>query len=200
MAVGSKVSFLDSKPNKSQYRIFKLKTPGPDDYGMMRELLSRRFKSLASHLEEDKNYPKPDLILIDGGKGQLKIASEVLDKYNFRDIPVIGIAKEFEEIFLPNVPFPIIIPKNNDGLYLLQRVRDEAHRFGITHHRKLREKAIESSDLDNIKGVGKVRKVNLLKEFKTIENIKSADIDEIAKVKGMNQKIATNIYNYFHEK
>ncbi|MDR0911675.1 MAG: excinuclease ABC subunit C, partial [Methanobrevibacter sp.] len=200
MAVGSKVSFLDSKPNKNQYRRFKLKTPGPDDYAMMEELLSRRFESLKNHLNEDENYIKPDLILIDGGKGQLKIAMDVLKKYDLNDIPVIGLAKAEEEVFIPKVPFPIIIPKNNEGLHLLQRVRDEAHRFGVTYHRKLRSKTIKYSELDNIEGIGEKRKINLLKHFGDIESIKNADIEEITMVKGMNKKIAKNVYNYFNPK
>ncbi len=130
LAVGSKVSFLDSKPNKKQYKRFKLETPGPNDYEMMRELLSRRFKKL-SEKNDNKNKDNrfdeeyPDLILIDGGKGQLGIATEVLKEYNLEHIPIIGLAKEFEEVFIPQSSYPIIIPKNNEGLHLLQRVRDE---------------------------------------------------------------------------
>ncbi|MCL2115498.1 MAG: excinuclease ABC subunit UvrC [Methanobrevibacter sp.] len=209
LAVGSKVSFLDSKSNKKQYKRFKLKTPGPDDYGMMRELLKRRLKSLAK-LEDgnnnknnkdkisDEKNEEPNLILIDGGKGQLKIATEVLKEYNLEHIPVIGLAKEFEEIFIPQSQNPIIIPKNNEGLQLLQRVRDEAHRFAVTYHRKLRSKAIECSELDNINGIGKKRKINLLKHFGDIEHIKNASIDEIANVKGLNKKVAKVVYDNFH--
>jgi len=204
LAVGSKVSFLDSKPNKKQYKRFKLETPGPNDYEMMRELLSRRFKQL-KHPSDDKDTEKyeeeyPDLILIDGGKGQLKIATEVLKEYNLEHIPIIGLAKEFEEIFIPQNSHPIIIPKNNEGLHLLQRVRDEAHRFAVTYHRKLRSKNIETSELDNIVGIGKIRKINLLKHFGDIENIKKATIEEIASVKGLNKKIAKSVYNKFNLK
>jgi excinuclease ABC subunit C len=197
LAVGSKVSFFDSKPNKKEYRHFKLKTPGPDDYAMMRELLSRRFKSLAKNLEKDANYTQPNLILIDGGKGQLKIATEVLKEYNLEHIPVIGLAKEFEEVFIPYYSTPIIIPKNNQGLHLLQRVRDESHRFAVSYHRKLRSKNIESSELDEIPGIGKTRKINLLKHFKNIEAVKKADEEELAKVKGMTKKAAKNVHDYF---
>ncbi|MDR2967739.1 MAG: excinuclease ABC subunit UvrC [Methanobacteriaceae archaeon] len=215
LAVGSKVSFLDSKQNKKQYKRFKLETSGPDDYGMMRELLSRRFKSLANlnggdfnknnlgikDKNTELNYERkeePNLILIDGGKGQLKIATEVLKEYGLEHIPVIGLAKEFEEIFIPQSQNPIIIPKNNEGLQLLQRVRDEAHRFAVTYHRKLRSKAIEESELDNIKGIGKKRKINLLKHFGDIENIKKASVDEIANVKGLNKRVARVVYDIFH--
>lgn len=234
LAVGSKVSFFDSKPNKKQYKRFKLETPGPNDYEMMRELLSRRFNSLKNtqnnndnnknnnnnerinnendnnekmYNENDNNekiYSEkdndeyPDLILIDGGKGQLKIATEVLKEYNLEHIPVIGLAKEFEEIFIPKSSFPIIIPGNNEGLHLLQRVRDEAHRFAVTYHRKLRSKNIEASELDDIVGVGKTRKINLLKHFGNIEEIKKASIEEIASVKGLNKKVAKSIYDKFN--
>ena len=208
LAVGSKVSFFDSKENKKQYKRFKLKTPGPDDYGMMKELLSRRFKSLANLSSENDNKnnaefndndgEEPNLILIDGGKGQLKVATEVLKDYGLEHIPVIGLAKEFEEIFIPQSQNPIIIPKNNEGLQLLQRVRDEAHRFAVTYHRKLRSKAVEGSELDNIIGIGNKRKINLLKHFGDIEKIKKASIEEIVTVKGLNKKVAKVVYDNFH--
>ena len=117
---------------------------------------------------------------------------------NLTHIPIIGLAKEFEEIYLPNTKRPIIIPKNNKALHLLQQVRDESHRFAITYHRKLRSKNISASSLDDIAGIGKKRKVALLKEFETIDNIKKASIDELAKIDGMNQKTAENVYNYYH--
>jgi len=201
LAVGSKVSFLDGTPNKKQYKRFKLETPGPNDYEMMRELLSRRLKPLTDCNEDDEianKCEKPNLILIDGGKGQLAIATEVLKKYNLEHIPVIGLAKEFEEIFIPQSQTPIIIPQNNEALHLLQRVRDEAHRFAVTYHRKLRSKTIEGSELDNIVGIGKKRKIKLLKHFGDIEKIKKASVDEIANVKGLNKTIAKTVYDNFH--
>lgn len=201
LAVGSKVSFLDSKPNKKQYKRFKLETPGPNDYEMMRELLSRRLKPLANCTDDEEGTikcEKPDLILIDGGKGQLGIATEVLKKYNLEYIPIIGLAKEFEEIFVPQSSNPIKIPQNNEGLHLLQRVRDESHRFAVTYHRKLRSKNIEGSELDDIVGVGKTRKINLLKHFGDIEKIKNATIEEISAVKGLNKKVAKAVYDNFH--
>lgn len=190
-AVGSKVSFKDGKPNKKMYKHFKMETPGPNDFAMMEELLTRRLKMV------DRD-PEPDLIVIDGGKGQLGMACGVLDKLDLAHIPIIGLAKEFEEIYVPNTKRPIIIPKNNKALHLLQQVRDESHRFAITYHRKLRSKNIQASSLDDIAGVGKKRKVALLKEFGTLENIKNASIDDLAKIKGMNQKTAENVYNYYH--
>ena len=190
-AVGSKVSFKDGKPNKKKYKHFKMETPGPNDFAMMEELLTRRLKMV------DRD-PEPDLIVIDGGKGQLGMACGVLEKLNLTHIPIIGLAKEFEEVFVPNSSRPIIIPKNNKALYLLQQVRDESHRFAITYHRQLRSKNISASSLDDIVGVGKKRKVALLKEFGTIDNIKNASVEQLAKTKGMNQKTAENVYNYYH--
>lgn len=194
LQVGSKVSFFDGKPNKKQYRRFKLETPGPNDYGMMKELLTRRFESLVG--EED--YKKPDLVLIDGGKGQLHIAVEVLNELGLDDIPVIGLAKEFEEVFVPQSNKPIIIPHNKESLHILQRVRDEAHRFGVTYHRKLRSRKLTESELDHIQGIGKKRKLSLLRDFGDIEGISKASVDELSDIEGMNKKVAENVYNYFH--
>lgn len=194
LQVGSKVSFFDGKPNKKQYKRFKLETPGPNDYGMMRELLTRRFKSLVG--EED--YKKPDLVLIDGGKGQLHIACEVLEELGLDDIPVIGLAKEYEEVFVPQSSKPIIIPHDKQSLHILQQVRDEAHRFGVTYHRKLRSKKITESELDGIQGIGKKRKLNLLRAFGNIDSISKASVNELNDVDGMNQRVSENVYNHFH--
>ncbi len=190
-AVGSKVSFKEGKPYKKRYKHFRMETPGPNDFAMMGELLTRRLKMIDSD-------PEPDLIVIDGGKGQLGMACGVLEELNLTHIPIIGLAKEFEEIYIPNSKRPIIIPKNNKALHLLQQVRDESHRFAITYHRKLRSKDIQASSLDNIPGIGKKRKINLLKEFGTIDNVKKASVNDLAKIKGMNQKTAENVYNYYH--
>lgn len=190
-AVGSKVSFKDGKPNKKGYKHFKMETPGPNDFAMMEELLTRRLKMIDS----DEG---PDLIVIDGGKGQLGMACGVLEKLNLTHIPIIGLAKEFEEIYLPNTQRPIIIPKNNKALHLLQQVRDESHRFAITYHRKLRSKNISGSSLDDISGIGKKRKINLLKAFGTIENIKKASVKDLAEIKGMNKKVAQNVFDYYN--
>lgn len=190
-AVGSKVSFKDAKPNKKKYKRFKIETPGPNDFAMMKELLTRRLKMIDTDEE-------PDLIVIDGGKGQLGMACEVLDELNLAHIPIIGLAKEFEEIYIPNSKRPIIIPKNNKALHLLQQVRDESHRFAITYHRKLRSDNISKSSLDDIPGIGKKRKINILKEFGTMDKVKNASVEELAKIKGMNEKVATNVYEYYH--
>lgn len=190
-AVGSKVSFKDAKPNKKKYKRFKIETPGPNDFAMMKELLTRRLKMIDTDEE-------PDLIVIDGGKGQLGMACEVLDELNLAHIPIIGLAKEFEEIYIPNSKRPIIIPKNNKALHLLQQVRDESHRFAITYHRKLRSDNISESSLDDIPGIGKKRKINILKEFGTMDKVKNASVEELAKINGMNEKVATNVYEYYH--
>ena len=190
-AVGSKVSFMDGKPNKKRYKHFKIETPGPNDFAMMEELLTRRLKMI------DRD-PEPDLIVIDGGKGQLGMACGVLEKLNLTHIPIIGLAKEFEEVFTPNSSRPIIIPKNNQALYLLQQVRDESHRFAITYHRKLRSDNIQASSLDDIPGVGKKRKIALLKEFGSVDNIKKASVEELSKTDTMNTKTAENVYNFYH--
>ena len=190
-AVGSKVSFKDAKPNKKMYKHFRMETPGPNDFAMMEELLTRRLKMIDSD-------PEPDLIVIDGGKGQLGMACGVLEKLNLTHIPIIGLAKEFEEVYIPNSSRPIIIPKNNTALHLLQQVRDESHRFAITYHRKLRSKNIQASSLDDIVGIGKKRKISLLKEFGSVDNIKKASIEKLAKINGMNLKTAENVYNYYH--
>ena len=170
---------------------FPQETPGPNDFAMMEELLTRRLKMIDSDEE-------PDLIVIDGGKGQLGMACGVLEKLNLTHIPIIGLAKEFEEIYLPNTQRPIIIPKNNKALHLLQQVRDESHRFAITYHRKLRNKNISGSSLDDISGIGKKRKINLLKAFGTIENIKKASVKDLAEIKGMNKKVAQNVFDYYN--
>ena len=190
-AVGSKVSFKDGKPNKKKYKHFRMETPGPNDFAMMEELLTRRLKMV------DRD-PEPDLIVIDGGKGQLGMACGVLEKLNLTHIPIIGLAKEFEEVFIPNSSRPIIIPKNNKALHLLQQVRDESQRFAITYHRKLRSKNIQSSSLDEIVGIGKKRKIALLKEFGSVDNIKKASVEELAKIDAMNQKSAQNVFNFYH--
>ncbi len=190
-AVGSKVSFKDAKPDKKKYKHFRMETPGPNDFAMMEELLTRRLKMIESD-------PEPDLIVIDGGKGQLGMACGVLEKLNLTHIPIIGLAKEFEEVYLPNTKRPIIIPKNNKALHLLQQVRDESHRFAITYHRKLRSKNIQASSLDDIVGIGKKRKISLLKAFGSVDNIKKASIEDLVKIDGMNQKTAENVYNYYH--
>ncbi|MCK9150633.1 excinuclease ABC subunit UvrC [Methanobacterium alcaliphilum] len=192
-AVGSMVTFHEALPKKGKYRRYNLKTPGPDDYGMMRELLNRRYKKLIDESDEI-----PDLILVDGGKGQLNVACEVLKELNLEKIPVMGLAKEFEYIFIPQMEEPIILPPNSESLFLLQRIRDEAHRFAVSYHRQVRSKNIDHSELDEIKGVGLQRKMNLLRHFGDLDTIKKATKDELIQVKGITKTVAQSIYNHFH--
>lgn len=192
-AVGSMIYFYKGRPKKSEYRLFRIKTVSKiDDYAMMREIVARRYKRL---IEEKGSLP--DLILIDGGKGHLGAAVSELRKMGIDNIPVIGIAKEFEHLYLKDRDEPVILPRESKALHVLERVRDEAHRFAITYHKRLLSKNIKFSELDNIPGVGKKRKKDLLEHFGTLDAVKSAKLDELIKVKGIDDKTAQNIRNYF---
>lgn len=181
--VGSMVVAKDGQAAKSEYRKFKITTKQtPDDFTMMREMLTRRLSRVNPKNEADK-WPIPDLIVIDGGKGQLSVAVEVLKKAGLK-IPVIGLAKRIEEIFLPHKSQPIILPHDNPVLQLLQRLRDEAHRFGITFHRSLRSKQATKSALDTIPGIGPKTKKLLKQKIGTVEKIKQVPIDELTKLIG----------------
>jgi excinuclease ABC subunit C len=222
--VGSMVVFVKGTPRKSDYRRFKIKqVQGQDDYASMQEMLRRRFSRLTgSSLENpieiqdsisgakppggEIQNPKskiqnqeswaliPNLIIIDGGKGQLNAALEVLDEFELRDaIPIVGLAKQEEEIFLPGQPEPILLPRKSQGLFLVQRIRDEAHRFGVTYHRNLRDKSAVRSGLDEIEGIGPKRRQALLKHFGSLEAIRQATLEELAAVPGMNRRIAEEL-------
>jgi excinuclease ABC subunit C len=192
MAVASMVVFEDGKPQKTHYRKYKLKTPGPDDYAMMREVLTRRYETLTARSETP-----PDLVVVDGGRGQLNIAKEVLDSLRIKT-GLIGLAKEFEQVFIPEVSIPIILPPNSPALHILQSVRDEAHRFAVKYHRNLRLHDMQSSPLDEIPGIGPKRKMNLLRHFGDFKTIKNASIEQILEVKGININLAREIYHYLH--
>ncbi|MDN5303397.1 MAG: excinuclease subunit [Fusobacteriaceae bacterium] len=187
-AVASMSVALEGKAAKKEYRRFKIKTKDtPDDFHMMREVLFRRYSKLSDN-------ELPDLILIDGGKGQLNSAAEILQKVGKLDkIDLISIAKREEEIFKYGETLPYIISKRDETLKILQRLRDEAHRFGITYHRKLRSKRIISSELDKIEGIGPKRKEKLLKKYKSIENIKKQSLVELKSI--LPEKIAITLYN-----
>ncbi len=191
-AVGSMVVFENGAPKKSSYRRYKIETEGPDDYAMMKEMLTRRFTSLIKNQESE-----PDLVLVDGGKGQLNIALEVFNSLNIQ-FPVIGLAKEFEHVFIPQTPSPLILPRNSEALLLLQRIRDEAHRFAITYHKKLRSNEFKQSPLDEIPGVGNKRKIMLLKHFGNMDKISNADVKELEEVNGISKKLALIIHDYFN--
>lgn len=181
--VGSMVVAKDGQAAKSEYRKFKIASKQtPDDFFMMREMLTRRLSRVNPKNEADK-WPIPDLIVIDGGKGQLSVAVEVLKQAGLK-IPVIGLAKRIEEIFLPHKSEPIILPHDNPVLQLLQRLRDEAHRFGITFHRSLRSKQATKSVLDTIPGIGPKTKKLLKLKIGTVQKIKQVPIDELTKLVG----------------
>lgn len=180
-AVSACVVFKMGKPAKRDYRIFNVKTvEGPDDYATMREVIYRRYKRL---LEENETLPQ--LIVIDGGKGQLGIACEVLKELQlYGKIAIIGIAEKLEELYFPEDPIPLYLDKNSESLKLIQYLRDEAHRFGLSHHRKKRSKTQTKSELDTIKGIGVETKTLLLKRFKSVRRIKEASWEELQEVVG----------------
>jgi excinuclease ABC subunit C len=182
--VGSMVVCLDGLPAKAEYRKFKITVKDtPDDFAMMREMLTRRLSRVHPTSPDTEAWPAPDLLVIDGGKGQLSVAVSVLEELNLH-IPVIGLAKRIEEIFQPHNSTPIVLPHSNTVLQLLQRLRDEAHRFGITFHRALRSKAATKSALDTIPGIGPKTKKLLKQKFGTVGSIRAASLDDIATVIG----------------
>ena len=204
-SVGSMVVFEDGQPKRSQYRRFKVKTvDGVDDFESMREVLRRRFKRLASarsttdggerEAAADTGWAAvPDLVLIDGGKGQLSAALEVMLELGLDDIPLASLAKENEWLFVPHTPEPIILPRDSQALYLVQRIRDEAHRFAITYHRNLRSKSSLGSPIDLVSGIGPKRKRMLMRRFGSLKGIKEAPVDEIAAVPGMTRSLAIRL-------
>ncbi len=179
--VASCVVFKDARPSKKDYRHFNIKTVvGPDDFASMKEVLTRRYTRLVNEGRE-----LPQLIVVDGGKGQLSAAVEALDEMGLRGkIAVVGIAKRLEEIYFPGDSIPLYIDKNSETLRVVQHLRDEAHRFGITHHRDRRSKSQAVSELDGIKGVGEKTRTALLTHFKSVRRLREADLDAIAEVVG----------------
>ncbi|KYO65276.1 excinuclease ABC subunit UvrC [Thermovenabulum gondwanense] len=196
-SVASMVVFEGGLPKKQDYRRFKIKTvEGPNDFESMKEVIYRRFNRAKKG--DEKFGEIPDLLLIDGGPGQLKYAKEALKELGFNEkIEVISIAKELELIYKDDKD-PIELPKTSEALKLLQRIRDEAHRFAVTFHRNIRAKRNMDSVLDSIPGIGEKRKKALLQSFPSIEEIKNTSIEELARVPGMNKKAAKAVYNYFH--
>jgi len=205
-AVGSLIVFEGGKPAKPAYRRFKMKwTEGPNDYAMIQETLRRRFAQARQEQERlDRDEPVrpkwsilPDLILIDGGRGQLKAAQEVLFEYN-QPIPAIGLAKQLELVYTPDDrPEPLVLPRDGQALRLLQRVRDEAHRFARTYHQKLRERRIVFSVLDDIPGIGEKRKRDLIRRFGSVRQIRRASEADLAAVIGA--KLAARVAAYLQE-
>lgn len=190
--VASMVVFEGGIPNKSAYRRFKIKSAEgkPDDFLSMREVTTRRYGK--KDVED-----MPDLIIIDGGKGQLSSALEIIRGAGHTAVPVIGLAKQFEWIFVEGKSEPVILPRNSQALFLMQRIRDEAHRFAITYHRSLRGKRNLVSVLDHITGIGEKRRQALRRKFGTIQNMRDASVEELAAVPGMTRPAARAVYNFF---
>lgn len=202
-AVASMVVFEDGKPKKSEYRKFRIRTvAGADDFASMREVIERRYSKVL-----DEQAGLPDLIVVDGGKGQLSCAVEVLERLGLRtsqtsnlqaaisNLPVIGLAKRLEEVFIPESTEPQSIPRSSSGLRLLQQIRDEAHRFAVSYHRTLRKKRTLQTELDLIKGIGKVRAKELLEAFGSVQGVKFATEEQLAEIVG--SKVAAKVKDYF---
>ncbi|MFL2756817.1 MAG: excinuclease ABC subunit UvrC [Dehalococcoidia bacterium] len=200
-AVGSMIVFENASPKTSDYRRFKIKSvKGIDDYSMMQEMLLRRFKKISElgneSIKGDSWVQKPDLVLIDGGKGHLSAALQIFLNLGITNISIASIAKSKEEIFVPQTPEPILLPRNSQGLFLLQRARDEAHRFAITYHKARRSKSATYSSLDIIPGIGPKKKRQLIHKFGSVKIIKEASISDIASTPGMTLKLAHIIKEY----
>jgi excinuclease ABC subunit C len=208
-AVGSMVSFEDGEPDKERYRHFKIKTiEGADDYGMMYEVLLRRYQKAT----EENDFP--DLVLLDGGRGQLNVAQEVFKELGITKVDLISLAKERfveeprrsrlrkteEKVFHPQYKGPFILGRHSAILHLLDRVRDEAHRFAITHHKKVRGRETVKSEIGEIPGIGAIRQRELLRFFGTVEKIKQASEEELAKAPKMNSKSAQRVYEFYHNR
>jgi excinuclease ABC subunit C len=200
-AVGSMVVFEDGKPKPSAYRRFKIRdVQGVDDYAMMREMLRRRFGRLGKRQDgatlepDDKGWSAmPSLVLIDGGKGHLNAALEVLLELGLANLPLASIAKREEEVFIPEMAEPVVLPRTSQGLYLVQRMRDEAHRFAITYHRKVRSQHSARSVLDEVPGIGPRRKKALLRRFGSVQAIREAPVEDLAAVVGMTRTLAEKV-------
>ena len=205
--VGSMVVVEDGLPKKSDYRRFKIQSvEGNDDFAAMEEVLTRRFtaylKERARPVGEREgrfSYP-PQLLVVDGGKGQLGVAVKVLDELGLRDeVPVVALAKQFEEVFVPGRAEPIRLPRQSEALYLLQRIRDESHRFAITYHRQLRDKRMTRSALDGIAGLGPVRRKRLTKELGGVKAVKAAELDDLKNLPWLPDGVAENVYSALHQ-
>lgn len=210
--VGSMVVFIQGAPQKSDYRRFNVQTSTNDDYSSMREVLTRRFQRYKDTLAGELHDPSqikprterptawailPDLLIVDGGKGQLSVAQEVLQAFDLSDeVPLVALAKQEEELFLPGNARPVILPRRSEALYLVQRVRDEAHRFANEGHRKQRSKVGVASILDSVPGVGPKRRQVLLKRFGSLEAIREASAEELSAVPGIPIEVAEAIKSY----
>jgi excinuclease ABC subunit C len=216
-AVASMAVFENGKPMTSHYRRFKIKNvDGNDDFASMREVLTRRFKRLNKARETLEPAPDnepgaeasngnrdvqsfgevPDLVLIDGGKGQLGAALQVFLELGVKDVPLASLAKQQEEIYIPQSPDPLLLPRSSKALFLAQRIRDEAHRFAVTYHRNTRSKSAIQSSLDLVPGVGPKRKRLLIRQFGSVKAIRAASVDELAASPGMTRRLAEKVKDY----
>lgn len=197
LSVASMVVFIDGVPAKKEYRRFRIKTVvGANDFASMNEVLTRRFQRVKAE-KENERWPLPDLILVDGGPQQLRFARAAMLKEGF-DVPMFGLAKKQEEIFLPHREAPIVLDRKSTALHLIQFIRDESHRFAITHHRGLREKEAVKSSLEAIPGIGKQRRRNLLSHLGSVKKVQQASVEELAAIPGMNKNAAQTVYDFFH--
>jgi excinuclease ABC subunit C len=194
--VASMVVFEDGRPKKSDYRKFKIRSTAEgnivDDFASMREVIRRRYSRVV-----EERLPLPDLIMVDGGKGQLSSACEVLNELSLQSQPIISLAKRLEEVYVPDESDPVPIPKTSSALRLLQQIRDEAHRFAITFHRSLRDKRTLQTELDLIEGIGKKRAKELLEAFGSVQGVKFATETQLTEIVG--EKVAAKIREYFEE-
>ncbi len=196
--VGSMVVFEEGRPRTGEYRRFRLRTVegAPDDFASHQEVLRRRFRATAAGDEgsaEERRWAMPDLVVIDGGKGQVSAAMEVLDELGLHDLPLVGLAKEREELFLPGRSDPVLLAATSQALYLVQRLRDEAHRFAITYHRDLRSKRASPIAFDDLPGVGPKRRAALLRTFGSAKRVREAPVEQIAAVPGIGPSLAARI-------
>ena len=204
-SVGSMVVFVDGRPRPQEYRRFKIRTvEGADDFASIAEVLRRRFKKATAPAEKDGLKPQdvlkaqswktlPDLLIVDGGKGQLNAALDVMRDLGVEHVPAAGLAKRNEELFVKDMEEPIVLPRTSQALFLVQRVRDEAHRFAVTYHRNLRGKRSVQSALDAIPGVGPKKKKALLRKFGSVKAVREADVDDIAATLGFTRKLAATV-------
>jgi excinuclease ABC subunit C len=206
--VGSMVVFEDGLPKRSDYRRFEIKgVPGQDDFASMEEVLRRRFTRLVS---DDARMPPgdggtkrrrfaypPALVVVDGGRGQLAVAERVLSEHGLQ-IPAVGLAKRLEEVYLPGQPEPLMIPRGSEALFVMQHIRDEAHRFAVTYHRAKRAKRALRSELDDIPGIGATRKKALLKRFGSVARMRTATVEELAGTPGIGPHVARSLHEHLH--
>lgn len=199
-AVGSMVVLEGGQPKKADYRRFRLRTPGPDDYAMLAETVRRRLQRRQVSSEADSFAVLPDLVIVDGGKGQARAAAEVLAQEDLVDIPVFGLAKEAEVLHGPGDEAPVTLPAGSGALFVLMRLRDEAHRFALAYHRRLRAKRLVQSELDHIPGVGPKRRTLLLRHFGSGRKVREAGLEQLLAVPGMPRPLAQRIYNHFRSR